>query len=151
MRDPGLYGNGHPIIGANSVEFSPADSVYINSSGFLDIATSGGSGSAILGYALDNATMSSTNQTVAKVCPQYVYADLVEVKYPGDGAYTHTMVGEYTFFTSTTTNAQTVTSTTQGGTGQFLIVGFDYDAAGATTEFILKVAKNQSRSGSSTP
>lgn len=147
-RDPAGYGTGFPIIGANSVQFNTADALYINSSGFLDTASTS---SKIYGYSIETpAVMASDNQTVAKVCPKYCYAEQVEVVYPANGAITQTMVGEYTVFSSATAGAQTISNTTSATVGQFLIVGFDPDKDGTTTDVVVRAAFKQSETYSAT-
>jgi len=140
LHDPAGYGDGYPIIGANSIVFYNADAVYINTSGFLDIATTT---SKILGYAVENITMAATNQTVAKVCPKYVYADVVEMVYPTSGAITQTMVGEYAVFSSATAGSQTISNTTSATVGQFLVIGFDPFASSDTSAVVVKAAYRQ--------
>ena len=121
-HDPAGYGRGYPIIGANSEEFSQADAVFINSSGFLELADVGGK---ILGYyAGQGETMASDNQTVAKKTPDYVYAESVEMVYGADQDCTQTDVGAYADFGTVTTGAFEL-NLAAGSTGQFLVLGFD--------------------------
>lgn len=146
-RDPAFYGVGYPVIGANSIVFNTADALYINTSGFLDIASTT---SKIFGYSLGDITMASDNQTVAKVKPPYAPAQGVEVIYPANGAITQTMVGEYTVFSSATAGAQTISNTTSATVGQFVVLGFDPDNDGTTTDVVVKAAVDQAVTTSTT-
>ena len=142
LRDSAAFGNGYPVIGYDSIVFYVADAVYIDSNGFLNTASTS---SKILGYAVENITMSSTNSTVAKVCPKYVMAEEVEMVYPASGAITQTMVGEYAVFSAATAGAQTIAyNTTSATVGQFLIVGFDPAGDGTTTDVVVRAAFKQS-------
>jgi hypothetical protein len=142
LHDPAAFGVGYPVIGYDSIVFYTADAVYIDSNGYLNTASTS---SKILGYSLDNITMSATNSTVAKVCPKYVYAENVEMVYPASTTLTQTMVGEYAVFSSATAGAQTLNaSTTSGTVGQFLILGFQLADDGTTYEGIVKAAFKQS-------
>lgn len=136
ITDPEGLGLGFPIIGANSIQFSVGDAVYINTSGFLDLSSTT---NRILGFSTDSVTMSATNQTVALVCPAYVPAGQVTMYYPMSSAPSQTMIGEYADFSSATTNAQTVSSTTSASTGQFFIVGIDT----TNTAVYVQVAEQQ--------
>lgn len=140
-NDPAGFGIGYPVIGANSATFSEADAVYINTSGFLDVATTS---SRILGFSNETiSALASDNQTVAKVTPKYVYTNGVLVVYTASGAITQTMVGEYADFSSTTSGAQTVSNTTSATTGQVFIVGFDPAGDGTTTDVVIQAAEPQ--------
>lgn len=144
--DPAGLGVGYPVIGANSIQFSVADAVYIDSSGFLAVATAV---SKIFGYSLENITMASSNQTVAKVCPKYVEASsAVLMVYPtvSSVGLAQTEVGAFVSLSTVTTGAQAISSTT-GATGQFLIVGIDPKADGTTYEAVVKAAYKQDDSG----
>lgn len=145
-RDPAKNGVGYPVIGVNSQAFALADAVYINSSGFLDVVDS--ADVPILGFSLDARTMASDNQTVAKVKPQYVYAEGVEMVYPKNSStgVDQTDVGEYCNLATFTTGAQDLANASSGTTGQFLIMGFDPDNDGTTTDAVVKVAFDQKRS-----
>ncbi len=141
FNDPAAFGVGYPVIGANSIAFATADAVYINTSGFLDIATTS---SRILGFSVDDvSTLTSDNQTVAKVCPKYVYANNIIMVFPASGAITQTMVGEYADFSSTTSGAQTVSNSTSATAGQLFIIGFDPANDGTTTDVVVMVAEQQ--------
>lgn len=139
LQDPSAFGTGYPVIGANSEAFAVGDAIYINTSGFLAVATTS---SKILGYSVGAITMASDNQTVGLVKPQYVYAENVLMVYPGDSACTQTKIGEYADFVSTTSNAQTINGTV-GATGQFLVVGFDPAGDGTTTDYVVIAAERQ--------
>ena len=137
LQDPDGLGTGYPIIGNNSVALAVADAVTIDSDGFLDIASTSGK---ILGYSLEEVTMASDNQTVAKVCPKYVYADDVLMVYPSDQACTQTDVGQYADFSSATSGAQTI-NLNSGATGQFLVIGFDPKGDGSTSDVVVIAAE----------
>lgn len=139
LNDPAGFGVGYPVIGGNSAAFSYADAVYIDTSGWLQVATTS---SKVLGFALDTVTMASDNQTVAKVCPKYVYADGVLVVLGGDSACTQTKVGEYADLVTTTSGSQVLNGTT-GATGQFFVLGFDPEGDGTTTDYVIRVAEPQ--------
>ena len=136
-----MTGVGYPVIGGNSVQFSMADAVYIDTNGFLAIATTS---SRIIGYCVEDITMSSTNQTVAKVCPKYIPALGVLMVYPGAAACTQTMIGEYVDLSTVTTGAQVVgAGSTSASSGQFLILGFDPNGDGTTTDVVVCLGENQ--------
>lgn len=138
--DPLAGGVGYPVIGANSITFSAADPVVINSSGFLDLSTTS---TKILGWAIDDSVvMTSTNQTVAFVCPKYVEAKNVKVVLPTASAValTQTSVGEYFVLSGTTSGAFTVNTTSSATVGQLLCLGFNPDNDGTTTDGVFKVA-----------
>ena len=141
LTNPDDKGVGYPVIGGNSVQFSVGDAVYIDTSGWLAIATTS---SRIIGYCLEDITMSATNQTVAKVCPKYTPADEVLMVYTGAAAGTQTMIGEYVDFSTVTTGAQVVnTSSTSSSSGQFLILGVDPAGDGTTTDIVVTLGENQ--------
>lgn len=140
LTDPAGLGRGYPIIGATSVQFTHADAVYIDSSGFLALATAG---SKVLGYYCGQGeTMAATNQTVKKVCPDYVYAADVEMVYGSDQACAQTDVGAYADFGTATTGAFEL-NLSAGATGQFLVIGFDPNGDGTTTDVVVVVAEDQ--------
>ncbi len=128
-----------PIIGNNSEAFSVADAVYIDSDGFLAKATTS---SKIFGFADEDVTMASDNETVAKYKPQVIPADGVTMVYTADQAVTQTDIGAYADLGTTTSGAQ-VLNLAAGATGQFIIVGFDPNNDGSTTLAIVKVAEPQ--------
>jgi len=139
LNDPAGFGVGYPVIGANSIVFSEVDAVYINTSGFLDLATTS---STVLGFALETVTMASDNQTVAKVCPKYCLPYGVLVVYPSDQACTQTDVGAYADLSSNTTNAMTI-NLAAGSSGQFFVQGFDPDEDGSTSKVVVSIAEEQ--------
>ena len=143
-QDPGAFGVGYPVIGNTSVQFSVGDPVYINTSGYLAICTNA---VKVLGYSLDNVTMSATNTSVAKVCPKYVVSEAVKMVYPivGSAAVDQTDVGEYVVLSSTTTGAISLAATNSGTVGQFLIVGFDPSGDGTTYDAVVQAAFRQPR------
>jgi hypothetical protein len=127
---------GYPVIGKNSEVFNIADAIYIDTDGFLALTTTS---SKVLGYAEEAVTMASDNQTVAKVCPQYIYAHLIEVKIDTDQAATQTDIGAYADLVTVTTGAQ-VLNLAAGSTGQFFVLGIDPDN---TSKVIVTVAEFQ--------
>ena len=135
-RDPKEYGTGHPIIGVDSTEFSVGDAVYIDSNGYLALATTS---SKVLGYCIEDKTTSATNTTVEKYCPLYVYADDVEVEIDSDQACTQTDLGAYADL-GTVTSGGMILNLAAGSTGQFLVIGFDADD---TDKVIVVVAEPQ--------
>ncbi len=148
--DPAGLGVGYPVIGDNSAVFSLADPVFIDTDGFLDICTTS---SKILGYSLATLTMASDNETVAQVCPQYVYQEGVLMVYPitGAGAATQTMVGSYTVFSDVTSGGFTTSASDSDTVGQLFIVGINPVNGGSTTagsatelsELVVKAAFKQ--------
>lgn len=136
--DPANFGVGLPVIGANSITFSEADPIVVNSSGFLDLASTS---SKILGFSLETiGALTSDNQTVAGVCPKYVYAEGVLVVFPIAAAVaaTQTMLGEYFIFSGTTSGAFTLNATSSATVGQLLALGLNPNnqspnGAGSTT------------------
>ena len=129
---------GVPVIAKNSEQFSIGDAVYIDTSGFLAKATTS---SKILGYALEDYTAASDNQTVAAYKPQYVYADDVEILIDADSALTQTKIGEYADLVTVTSGVQVLNGTT-GATGQFFVLGSDTDTPN-TSKYIVVVAESQ--------
>lgn len=122
LRDPLGSGVGYGVIGINSVQFSKADPVYIDSSGWLALTTGT---SKVLGYYTGKGeTMTSTNQTVAFVKPQYCYALGVEMVFGSDTDCVQTDVGAYADMGTYTTGAFEL-DLLAGGTGQYLVLGFD--------------------------
>lgn len=129
---------GVPVIAANSEAFSVGDAVYINTSGFLAKATTS---SKILGYALEDYTAASDNQTVAAYKPQYVYAEGVEILIDADSAITQTKIGEYADLVTVTTGAMVLNGTTAAA-AQFFVLGSDTDTPN-TSKYIVTVAEPQ--------
>lgn len=141
--DPLAQGVGYPVIGGNSVVFNSADPVYIDTSGFLQIATTS---SKIMGFHVDlgPVTMTSDNQTVAQVCPKYVYAANVQVVYTAaTSVFSQTQVGSYFILSGTTSGAITVNITNSDTVGQLQLLGFDPEVSGTTTEGVFRVAFDQ--------
>jgi hypothetical protein len=139
LHDPGAFGTGYPIIGANSSIFKVGDAVTIDANGFLAVPAVS---SKIHGFILEDITMASDNQTVAKVCPKFVNAELVEMVVGGDSACTQTKVGEYADLVTVTLGAQVLNGTVIAA-GQFLVLGFDPAGDGTTTDYVVKVAEPQ--------
>lgn len=135
-RDPKEAGVAYPIIAKNSEAFAVGDAVYIDGDGFLAKITTS---SKVLGYAIETVTVAADNQTVAKKCPQYVYAEDVEVEIDSDQACTQTDIGAYADMGTVTSGAQ-VLNLAAGTSGQFLVLGFDADD---TDKVIVVVAEPQ--------
>lgn len=130
---------GYPIIGANSVVFSHADPVYIDSNGFLALATAG---SRVIGFALGSQTMAATNETVAKVKPEYIKAEKVVMAFPSDQDCTQTDVGAYADFGTATTGAFNINlaATTAG---QVIVLGFDPNGESDNDDVVCVIAEPQ--------
>jgi len=140
LRDPGGLGRGYPVIGATSVQFTHADPVYIDSSGFLALATAGG---LILGYYCGaGETMSATNQTVEKECPDYVYAKDVEMVFGADQDATQTDIGAYCDFGTVTTGAFELNLAASTSAGLF-VLGFDPDGEADNDAVVVMAAELQ--------
>lgn len=134
-------GMGVPIIGANSVQFTSFDGVYADSNGFLALATAG---SKILGFARQDVTLASDNQTVAKVKPSYLPHHGMLLVYGADQACTQTDIGAYADYGTATTGAFNL-NLAAGATGQFLVLGFgtDINPNYASTDVVCEVAEPQ--------
>lgn len=126
-KNPVLEGTGTAVIGKNSEVFSKGDPVTIDSDGFLIYATAG---TKVLGFSLEDVTMTSSNQTVAKYSPQYVPALGVKMIYLADQACTQTDLGQYADLVGTT--GATLMNLNSGATGQFLVEAFNPDGLGDT-------------------
>lgn len=139
LRTPDKGGVETPIIGNNSEVLSVGDAVYIDSDGFIAVATTS---SKIFGFCNETKTMTSDNETVAKYCPEVIPADGVTMVYTADQAVTQTDIGTYADLATTTSGAQ-VLNLVGGSTGQFIVIGFDPNKDGSTTLCIVKVAEPQ--------
>jgi len=138
--DPQYLGAGYPIIAADSTQLSEADAVYIDTSGFLAISSTT---NKILGFSLDTIdALTSDNSTVAKVKPKYTPGQGIRVQYPSDIDCTQTDIGAYADLSSGTTNAQTI-NLLAGGTGQFLVLGFDPEDEADDDVVVVEVAEPQ--------
>jgi len=141
LRDPSLLGRGYPIIGANSEVLATADPLYINSSGFL--ATVAAADTKFIGYYTGQGeTMSSDNETVAKVTPDYVYADNVEMVFGSDQDCVQTDVGAYADFGTYTTGAYEL-NLSAGSTGLMLVLGFDPEGESDDDAVVVTIAEPQ--------
>lgn len=139
--DPSGLGRGYPIIGKNSVEFSHADPIRIDSNGWLDII-----GNAVkpLGYYTGQGeTMDSANQTTGgKVTPDYCYAENVEMVFGADQDATQTDVGAYADMGTSSTGAF-VLNLAAGSDGIFLVLGFDPEGDGTDSDIVVVAAERQ--------
>lgn len=130
-------------IGANSVQFSVGDPVYKNTSGFLAL---GVAGSRMIGWCLENKTVTSDNQTVKKHRVQYVPAyPFIKMVLPGDIVCTQAKVGSFCNFATIATGACTVdiTNAAGGGTNQLCIRDFDPNRDGTTTDVVVSASETQ--------
>ena len=109
---------GEPVIGANSATFAVGDPVAY-SSGFLAVA---GATDRIIGYALENVTMSSSNQTVAKYKPAYVRPQGVIMRFAIAALPSQSNVGQYLVLSGST--GSWVLATFSSTVGQFLCEAF---------------------------
>ncbi len=127
---------GQPVIGKNSEAFARGDALYIDTDGFLAKITTS---SKVFAYAIEDITMASDNQTVAMYCPQYIYADGVEIIVDTDQAVTQTDIGAYADMGTVTSNAM-VLNLAAGSSGQFFVLGY---VADNTSKAIVTVAEPQ--------
>lgn len=126
------------VIAKNSEVFAVADPVTW-SSGFVKVAAAG---EKIMGFALEAFTAASDNQTVAKKCPKIIMARPgVVMQYTADQAAVATDMGLYADLTGTTGAIQV--NLAGGANGQFIVVGYDPDQDGTTTEVLVEVAEPQ--------
>mgnify|MGYP000906792115 CR=1 FL=1 len=140
LRVPDKAGTTSPVIGKNSEQFSYADPLTIDSNGFLARATS--SGEKIWGFSLEDVTMASDNQTVAKYKPLVIPFDEVVMVFTADQAVTQTDIGAYADIVTSTSGGY-VLNFAAGATGQFFCQGFDPNNDGSTTLAIVRVAEPQ--------
>ena len=117
------YKRGQPFIGKNSGVFAKADPVGVNSDGFLETVSAG---QKILGYANENKTCTSDNQTVAKYKPEYVLADGHEMIFNADADWSDAyLAGEqYKDFGTVTSGAFQIARANITG-GQVKVIGYD--------------------------
>src|SRR3990167_5669665 len=113
---------GNPPIGANSVQFSPADLVNTSDTGFLRLVPD--ANTKIAGASVDSRTMASDNQTVAQVKPLFVTWRGLEILLGVGADLVQGDIGAFMDLDTFTTNAFRVTrtgateeSTTTLGTG----------------------------------
>lgn len=140
LADPAGHGAGYPVIGKNDEQFSYADPVVIDTNGWLDLI---GTTTKVLGYYTGQGeTMTSDNQTVAKVKPDYVYAAGVEMVFGADQAATQTDIGVYADMGTVTTGAFEL-NLVAGSTGQFLVIGFDPTEDSTDTDVVVIAAEPQ--------
>lgn len=140
-HNPDLSGVGYPVLGLNSIQFTGADPVYIDTNGLLTISSTT---NKILGYAVDGITMASDNQTVAGVKPQYIPAIGVVMVFGSDQDCVQTDIGAYADFGTATTGAFEL-NLSAGGTGQMFVLGFDPDDESDDDAVVVEVAEPQVR------
>ena len=140
LHDRTREGHGYPIIQANSITTVVGDVLAIDSSGFLAMI---GTTTKVFGYANEDKTITSDNQTVAKYKILYVPAGGVEMVYGADQACTQTDIGAYADFVTVTTGAFQL-NLAAGSTGQMLVLGFGpFDEGVTTTDVVVEVAEPQ--------
>jgi hypothetical protein len=131
---------GYPTIGVANTQFSKADAVYIDSSGYLALATTS---SQIVGFCLEDKTTASTNATVELYCPQYVDAMMnIYMAYPSDQDCTQTDIGAWCDFGSVTTGAMTL-NLAASSKAQFLVRGFDPNNEADDDDVVVTCAEPQ--------
>ena len=138
-HDPDLVGSGFPIIAINSGSLNEADAVYIDTSGWLAVV---GTTSKVLGFSLEKITIASDNQTVDKVKPKYAPWLGVQMVYGADQDCTQTDIGAYADMGTATSGSQEL-NLSAGGTGQFLVLGFDPDDESDDDAVVVEVAEPQ--------
>lgn len=140
LHDRVREGHGYPIIQANSITTVVADALLIDTSGFLAMVTTS---SKVFGYANEDKTITSDNQTVAKYKILYVPAEGVEMVYGADQAATQTDIGAYADFVTVTVGAFQL-NLAAGNTGQMFVLGFGpFDEGVTTTDVVVEVAEPQ--------
>ena len=138
-RDPYAKGVAAGVIGGNSVQFTPADPVYIDTSGWLAIATTS---SKIYGYALDAITMASDNQTVDFVKPKVAPALGMQMIFGSDIDGVRTDIGAYADFVTATTGGF-VLNLLAGSSGQMFVLEFDPDGEDDDDAILVECAEPQ--------
>ena len=137
--DPDISKAGYPIIGKNSEDISPSDAVYADTNGFLALITTS---SRVLGYATDDVTMASDNQTVDAVKPSYVPALGIEMVYGSDQDCVQTDIGAYADMGTVSSNGFEL-NLSAGSSGQFFVLGFDPDEEADDDAVVVEVAEPQ--------
>lgn len=125
-------------IAKNSEAFAKADPVMIDSDGLTVVATAT---SKVIGYAMEDFTAASDNQTVAKKYPKCAPARGQLMVYTSDQACTQTDCGAYAELAGTT-GAITI-NLAAGSSGSFIVRGFDPDKDGSTTKVVVMAAEVQ--------
>ena len=124
-------------LGKNSEAFAVGDPVGIDASGYAIYALAT---TKVIGFCVNAVTMAADNVTVAKVRVSYYPAvPGVQMQYTGSTACAQASVGTYADL-SGTTGATTIAlpGTTSG---QFVILDFDPNRDGTTTEVIVETAE----------
>lgn len=122
----------------NSAAFAKADPVTIDSNGVLIVATAG---DKVMGYAMEDFTAASDNETVAKKYPKCAPARGQLMVYTSDQACTQTDVGAYADLTGTAGAIQI--NLLAGTSGQFIVRNFDPDRDGSTTKVVVMASEVQ--------
>ena len=123
IRDPGSDRVLTPIIANNSEALLVGTPVSIDANGHIIGCTS--SAEKVWGICIEDKTMTSDNETVAKYCPLIVNAKDIVIAYTDTGALAQTDIGEYGDVTSNTSGVIVMTNPTTAG--QFILVGIDPD------------------------
>jgi hypothetical protein len=139
FRDPELKGTGYPVIGKIDEVFAKADAVNVDTSGWLVNAPIG---ERILGFCLQNATMTHTNTTVALVAPLYVPSMGQTMVYSSDVDCIQTDIGAYADFSDVTSGAHIV-DLRAGASGQLFVLGYNPFRNATDSEVVVEVAEPQ--------
>lgn len=138
-RDPYAKGVAAGVIGINSHVFTVADAVYIDGNGWLARATTS---SKIFGYMIDTITMSSSNQSTAKVKPKVAPALGMQMIYGSDQVAIQTDIGAYADFGTVSTGGFEL-NLSAGSTGQMFVLGFDPDDEDDDDAILVECAEPQ--------
>lgn len=139
FNDPIQLETGYPIIADNSGAFAVGDALYIDGNGNLVVVSTS---SKVLGYANEDKTVDSDNETVDKYCPQYIPALGVQMLYGSDQDCTQTDIGAYADMGTVTSGSQEL-NLAAGSTGQFLVLGFDPFKESDNDAVVVEVAEPQ--------
>lgn len=125
------------MVAKNSEVFAVGDPVA-KSSGLLIVATAG---LKVLGFAVEAFTAAADNQTVAKKMPRIIPAyPGVQMQYTADQAAVVGDIGQYCDLVGTT-GAIKMDLPTSATAGAFVVIGYDPEQDGTTTEVIVEVAE----------
>lgn len=140
LRDLAGLGRGMPIIGDASAQFSYADPVYIDSNGHLALATTT---SAVIGYYCGQGeTMSATNESTEKVCPDWVPAWNVEMVFGSSTDCEQTDLGTYVDIGTASTGAFEL-NLDASTYDTFFVLGFDPEGEGDNDAVVVVAADIQ--------
>jgi len=139
LRISGPEETAEPVIGANSVVFAVGSPVTLDSSGFLALSAAG---DKVYGYCVEEITMASDNQTVAKYQPAVVLPDNVVAWFDADQDATQTDIGAYADIASVSAGIATL-NLAAGSSGQFIVLSIDPYGDGDNSIVAVKVAEPQ--------